>query len=71
MDTDLASTFTELDEDGDGQITGAEFAAAMAARGESITGAEIDSIFADADVDRDGRISLTEFTAAWHRGDPA
>lgn len=70
MDTDITSTFTELDGDGDGQITGAEFHTAMTARGESITDEEIASIFADADTNQDGRISFTEFTSAWHRGDP-
>jgi Ca2+-binding EF-hand superfamily protein len=71
VDTDLTETFTELDGNGDGQITGAEFHAAMTARGESITDEEIASIFADADTDRDGTISFAEFTAAWHRADPA
>lgn len=71
MDTDLAGTFAELDRNGDGQITGAEFAAAIVARGETITDEEIASIFADADADRDGRISFQEFATAWHRADPA
>jgi len=66
---ELTNTFTELDVNGDGQITGAEFQTAMTARGESITAEEIASIFADADTDDDGKISLTEFTAAWQRGD--
>jgi Ca2+-binding EF-hand superfamily protein len=69
VDTDLTETFTELDGNGDGQITGAEFHAAMTARGESITAEEIASIFADADTDRDGKISFAEFTEAWHRAD--
>ncbi|MGH3760130.1 EF-hand domain-containing protein [Actinophytocola sp.] len=64
---ELASTFNELDMNDDGQITMAEFASAMAARGEKITDAEVASIFADADTDADGRISLAEFTAAWNR----
>jgi Ca2+-binding EF-hand superfamily protein len=71
VDADLASTFAELDGNGDGQITGTEFQAAMTARGESITEEEIASIFADADADHDGRISFAEFTAAWRRADPA
>jgi Ca2+-binding EF-hand superfamily protein len=71
VDADLTSTFTELDGNGDGQITGEEFHAGMTARGESITDEEIASIFADADADRDGKISFTEFTEAWHRADPA
>jgi len=69
VDDELASTFTELDGNGDGQITGAEFHAAMTARGESITDEEIASIFADADADRDGQISFAEFSVAWHRAD--
>ncbi len=64
---ELTRTFSELDMNDDGQITAQEFAAAMSARGESITGAEIESIFADADVDKDGRISFEEFAAAWNR----
>jgi Ca2+-binding EF-hand superfamily protein len=71
VDTDLTETFAELDGNSDGQITGAEFHAAMTARGEEITDEEITSIFADADTDRDGKISLAEFTAAWQRADPA
>ncbi len=66
---ELTETFTELDVNGDGQITAAEFQSAMTARGESITEAEIASIFADADTDKDGKISFAEFTAAWQRGD--
>jgi Ca2+-binding EF-hand superfamily protein len=64
---ELTRTFNELDMNDDGQITMAEFASAMNARGEAITDTEIESIFADADADKDGRISLTEFTAAWNR----
>jgi calcium-binding protein CML len=71
VDTDLAETFAELDGNGDGQITGAEFAAAMVARGETVTDEEIASIFADADTDRDGKISFDEFAVAWRRADPA
>ena len=66
-DAELTDTFTEFDGNGDGQITSAEFRAAMTARGEEITDQEITEIFADADADSDGRISLAEFTAAWNR----
>jgi Ca2+-binding EF-hand superfamily protein len=66
-DAELTATFTELDGNGDGQITSAEFQAAMAARGEKITEQEITEIFADADSDKDGKISLPEFTTAWNR----
>jgi Ca2+-binding EF-hand superfamily protein len=68
---ELTTTFNELDVNGDGQITGAEFQAAMAARGEPITEAEITSIFADADTDKNGTISFAEFTAAWQRAEPS
>ncbi len=64
---ELARTFQELDMNDDGQITAQEFATAMAARGESITDAEVESIFADADADQDGQISYTEFATAWNR----
>lgn len=70
-DAELTDTFSELDGNGDGQITAAEFQTGMAARGESITDEEIASIFADADTDADGTISFAEFTAAWRRADPA
>lgn len=66
-DEDLSVTFTELDVNADGQITEAEFASAMAARGEEVSDEEISSIFADADSDKDGKISLAEFTEAWNR----
>jgi len=69
VDDELASTFTEIDGNGDGQITGAEFHTAMTNRGEPITDEEIASIWADADADRDGKISFAEFAAAWHRAD--
>ncbi|HEV8557777.1 MAG TPA: EF-hand domain-containing protein [Actinophytocola sp.] len=68
---DLTDAFNELDGNGDGQITRTEFRAAMTARGEEITDAEIESIFADADSDRDGQISLAEFTTAWKRAELA
>ncbi len=71
MDTELAETFAELDGNGDGQITAAEFRAAMTGRGDEITDEEIASIWADADSDKDGKISLAEFTVAWRRADPA
>jgi Ca2+-binding EF-hand superfamily protein len=70
VEAELTDTFAELDGNGDGQITGAEFQAAMSARGEAITEEEIASIFADADADKDGMISFTEFSAAWRRADP-
>jgi Ca2+-binding EF-hand superfamily protein len=71
VNDELTDTFAELDVNGDGQITGAEFHAAMTARGESVTKEEIESIFADADTNQDGKISFTEFAAAWRRADPA
>lgn len=66
-DAELTDTFTELDGNGDGQITSAEFRSAMVARGEKITDQEITEIFADADTDKDGTISFAEFTVAWNR----
>jgi Ca2+-binding EF-hand superfamily protein len=66
-DAELTTTFTEFDGNGDGQITSAEFRAAITARGEEITDQEITEIFTDADTDADGQISLPEFTAAWNR----
>lgn len=66
-DAELTTTFTEFDGNGDGQITSAEFQAAIVARGEEITDQEITEIFADTDTDKDGKISLAEFTVAWNR----
>lgn len=67
MDNEALQTFKEFDQDGDGYITAVEFKLAMTARGEQITGDEIDSIFRHADEDQDGRIDLAEFTRAWDR----
>ena len=67
-DLDPTTTFKEFDRDGDGYITREEFAAAMNARGEEVTTADLDSIFKVADArdgDADGRISLAEFLVAW------
>jgi Ca2+-binding EF-hand superfamily protein len=69
-DSDLIQAFAELDANGDGQITMAEFRTAMAARGETVPEPEVESIFRDADTDHDGQISLAEFTAAWNRAEP-
>jgi Ca2+-binding EF-hand superfamily protein len=63
---ELARTFEELDQDGDGYITAVEFKLAMTARRERITGDEINSIFSHADDDRDGKINLAEFSKAWN-----
>ncbi|MEU5883544.1 EF-hand domain-containing protein [Spirillospora sp. NPDC047279] len=69
-DLDPTATFKEFDRDGDGYITREEFAAALNARGEEVTSAELDSIFKAADQrdgDVDGRISLAEFLIAWEK----
>ncbi|WP_165958758.1 EF-hand domain-containing protein [Actinomadura sp. KC345] len=69
-DLDPTATFKEFDADGDGYITREEFTAAMKARGEEVTPAELDSIFRVADGrdgDADGRISQAEFLVAWDR----
>jgi Ca2+-binding EF-hand superfamily protein len=69
-DLDPTTTFKEFDRDGDGYVTREEFAAAMNARGEEVTPAELDSIFRGADQrdgDADGRISLAEFLVAWDK----
>ncbi|MFD0902453.1 EF-hand domain-containing protein [Actinomadura sediminis] len=66
---DPTATFKEFDRDGDGYITREEFVAAMNARGEEVTPADLDSIFKSADArdgDADGRISLQEFLVAWN-----
>jgi Ca2+-binding EF-hand superfamily protein len=63
---ELAQTFKEFDQDGDGYITAVEFKLAMTARREQISGDEIDSIWEHADADHDGKINLAEFTIAWN-----
>lgn len=63
---DLYATFAELDQDGDGRITAAEFQQAMLERGETVTSDEVVSIFRNADTDHDGKIDFMEFTAAWN-----
>lgn len=65
-DDDAARTFEEFDYDGDGYVTAMEFKLAMTARGEPLTGDDIDSIFRHADEDDDGKINQTEFIAAWN-----
>ena len=65
-DDELLQTFKEFDHDGDGFITPVEFKLAMTARGEAITGSEIDSIMDSTDGDEDRLISFDEFVKAWN-----
>ncbi|KAJ2446301.1 hypothetical protein GGF42_005735 [Coemansia sp. RSA 2424] len=53
--------FHVFDKDGDGQITEAELADAMAKLGEKLVPEEISAMFAEADVNGDGHISYDEF----------
>ncbi|MBW8803838.1 MAG: EF-hand domain-containing protein [Catenulisporales bacterium] len=57
------SLFRMFDEDGDGQITAAELAAALTELGEPVDEAEAAARIRRGDADRDGRISLDEFEA--------
>jgi Ca2+-binding EF-hand superfamily protein len=65
-DDELLQTFKEFDQDGDGYITAVEFKLAMTARGEGVTGDEIDSILDNTDGDQDRLISFAEFVQAWN-----
>jgi Ca2+-binding EF-hand superfamily protein len=65
-DDELLRTFKEFDQDGDGFITAMEFKLAMTARGEAVTGDELDSILGNADDDQDRLISFAEFVEAWN-----
>ncbi|MFD0634148.1 EF-hand domain-containing protein [Catenulispora yoronensis] len=53
--------FRMFDEDGDGQITAAELAAALGELGEQVDEAEAAARIQGGDADGDGRISLDEF----------
>ena len=55
--------FRMFDEDGDGQITAAELAAALAELGERVDEDEAAARIGGGDADGDGRISLAEFKA--------
>jgi Ca2+-binding EF-hand superfamily protein len=57
------SLFRMFDGDGDGQITAAELAAALAELGEQVDETEAASRIRGGDADGDGRISLAEFKA--------
>jgi Ca2+-binding EF-hand superfamily protein len=65
-DAELVRTFKEFDQDGDGFITAVEFKLAMTARGEALTGDELDSILGHTDDDKDRLISFEEFVEAWN-----
>ncbi|GAA4587673.1 hypothetical protein GCM10023194_37330 [Planotetraspora phitsanulokensis] len=65
-DDQATRTFEEFDGDDDGYITEAEFKLAMNARGDEVSGDDLESIFAHTDDDQDGRINLAEFTEAWN-----
>ena len=53
--------FRMFDEDGDGQITASELAAALTELGEEVDEAEAAKRIRGGDADGDGRISLAEF----------
>jgi Ca2+-binding EF-hand superfamily protein len=65
-DDELLRTFKEFDQDADGFITAMEFKLAMTARGEAVTGDELDSILGNTDGDQDRLISFAEFVKAWN-----
>ncbi|KAI4326564.1 hypothetical protein MLD38_031866 [Melastoma candidum] len=59
----LLGMFRSFDRDGNGYITAAELAGAMAKMGQPLTYKELREMIMEADEDGDGVISFDEFTA--------
>ncbi|KAK9116442.1 hypothetical protein Sjap_015389 [Stephania japonica] len=57
----LLEVFRSFDRDGNGYITAAELAGAMAKMGQPLTYRELTDMMREADMDGDGVISFTEF----------
>ncbi|CAN0891494.1 Probable calcium-binding protein CML15 [Linum grandiflorum] len=63
----LLEIFRLFDRDGNGVITKAELAGAMAKMGQPLTYKELNDMMKEADTDGDGVISFTEFSAVMAR----
>ncbi|CAI0380759.1 unnamed protein product [Linum tenue] len=63
----LLEVFQLFDRDGNGVITSAELAGAMAKMGQPLTYNELNQMMKEADTDGDGVISFTEFSTVMAR----
>ncbi|EXC28028.1 putative calcium-binding protein CML15 [Morus notabilis] len=63
----LLEVFRSFDRDGNGYITAAELAGAMAKMGQPLTYRELTEMIREADVDGDGAISFNEFATVMAR----
>ncbi|KAM6569357.1 hypothetical protein CsatB_017342 [Cannabis sativa] len=63
----LMEVFRSFDRDGNGYITAAELAGAMAKMGQPLTYKELTEMIREADVDGDGVISFNEFATVMAR----
>ena len=67
---DLAAVFKAADADGDGELSPADFEAALASLGEPLSRSELAAVMRYFDADRTGRVSYIEFLAGvfdWQR----
>ncbi|WVZ12071.1 probable calcium-binding protein CML15 [Vigna radiata var. radiata] len=64
---ELLGVFKYFDRDGNGFITAAELAGAMAKMGQPLTYRELTEMIREADTDGDGVISFTEFASIMAR----
>jgi hypothetical protein len=62
----LKDLFSQLDADGDGQVSKAEFESALGAGGTNL--AQADDVFSKLDKDGDGSVSLDELSSALQGG---
>ncbi|KAI4335836.1 hypothetical protein L6164_014443 [Bauhinia variegata] len=63
----LTQVFKSFDRDGNGYISAAELAGAMAKMGQPLTYRELREMIKEADIDGDGVISFNEFTTVMAR----
>ncbi|GKV25126.1 hypothetical protein SLE2022_364920 [Rubroshorea leprosula] len=66
----LAEAFSLFDRDGNGYITAAELAGAMAKMGQPLTYKELTEMIREADCDGDGMINFDEFASVMTKSAP-